>query len=112
MDWLLANEWALFALLAILVLSIPLVMVLLFWLGRSNAEQATYWADVIAEIGTAEPAQKFVDDLGKRADKTATKLDDMAVEAIEAVQRELEAHLLKRSSRQGGGDGAQEGDGA
>ena len=104
---LLANEWAFFALLAILVLSIPLGMVLLFWLGRSNAEQAAYWADMIAEIGTAEPAQNFVDTLGKRADKTATKLDDMAVEAIEAAQLELQAHLLKRNSpKDGGGSGA------
>lgn len=103
MDFLLAHEWAFFALLAILVLCVPLGMVLLFWLGRSNAEQATYWADVIAELGASAPAKEFVDALDKRAEKTATKLDDMAVEAIEAVQRELEAHLLKRKSPSDGG---------
>jgi hypothetical protein len=102
---ILSNEWVFWGILGGMWLIVLVFGWFIYRLGvvgtEAGKEQALYWADVIADLGTSSAADELLERLNARADKTPTQLDDMAVESLVAVQRQLEAHLKRRQGEGG-----------
>jgi len=68
---------------------------------QAGVDQATYWADVLADVLTSAGVDEVLERMEVRAKATPTSLDDMTVETLLAVQKQLEAHLEKRKAASG-----------